>query len=251
MALSMTTNASANPWLAVVLRITAFPRALEDIDKELTWEALVGEAPESVEEQPRVKATVSKGQFLNGELIHAQYVDRVELVYSAKFDESILASGEFPVIGPFETALADCEPLMVKWIDGLPGVQRLAFGVVLRLPASNHNEAYQRLNGFLHSVNLEPGWTDFLYQINKPRLSDTKHDLVINRLMKWNAIKATSILSVSKGSVVTHEKFACQLELDVNTHQDFQAEFTKDEIQGLFQELVKLTLEIQEKGDIA
>jgi hypothetical protein len=247
----MTTNVSANPWLAVVLRVTAFPRAPEDMGKDLGWEALVGEAPESVEEQPRVKATISKGQFLNGELIHTRYVDRVELVYSARLDESVVASGGFLVIGPAELALSDCQPLMINWLDGLPGIQRLAFGAVLRMPVSSHNEAYQRLNGLLSSVNVPSGSSDFLYQINRPRASDVKHDLLINRLMKWSAIRATSIVTGAKAGVVTNEKFGCQLELDVNTHQEFQGEFTKSEIHGLFEELVKFAFEIQEKGESA
>ena len=44
---------SDDSWCTERFRVTVFPCNLEDVGQEPSWETLVGEAPSSVEQQPR------------------------------------------------------------------------------------------------------------------------------------------------------------------------------------------------------
>lgn len=238
-------------WLVTQLRATAFPFDLADIGKELDWEALVGEAPQSVEQQPRLKTKVSRGPFAAGQLICSSYPDRIELIYAANVDDAALQSGDFPHLGVFEPILADFQPLICKWLEGLPPIKRIAFGPGLIIPVGNHVEAYKMLNVLLPSVDLNPDTSDFSYQINRTRASTVIPTIRINRLTKWNALRAGALIHTTTGEVISiAEKFACRLEIDVNTQHGLESQLPKDSLLTLFGELVELSIEISKKGDI-
>jgi hypothetical protein len=51
-------------------------------------------------------------------------------------------------------------------------------------------------------------------------------------------------------TIPIQEHFACCLELDINTAQDFREELTCEQLAQVFQELVELGQEIVGEGDI-
>lgn len=244
---------AAPQWLAALVRVTAFPCNYDDIGSELDWEALVGEAPQSVEQQPRLKINVAKGPFATGELVQARYPDRTEVVFAALIDGSLFqaqANG-FPNLGEFSQALASFRPLVDHWLAGLPLIKRIAFAPTLIFPAGNHADAYERLNAWLPTVTVDNESSDFLYQINRPRISMVMPSIRINRLSKWSALRAAFTIQAAGGEPIpTPERFACRLEVDVNTQQEFDGPIPSDQLPQLFDELVALGIEISAKGDI-
>ena len=131
-----------------------------------------------------------------------------------------------------------------------------AFGAVLLRPVENRQAGYQQIAAYLPHVQLDPeGASDFLYQINRPRNSNSGiPDLRINRLSKWS-IAASMESTFSFGSTsAAHfpgpRHFACRLELDINTVPDFRDELAREQLPQIFQELVDLGKEIAKAGDI-
>lgn len=245
------TTFNADQWLTESLRITVFPCRLEDIGSELDWEKLLGEAPESVEDQPRNKYKVSRGPFGEGQLVHARYPDRIELIYATSIGPSPTES--FPNLGPMRSSLDIFGPTALRWIEGLPPIKRIAFGPSLIKPVGSHEEAYKYLGSLLHDVSLDVASSDFSYQINRPRKSRAKSDLKINRLSKWNAIKLRGLRVVGVDIALTiplPEKYAARAEMDINTDQELTDELPSKDLPALFNELVELSREILEAGDI-
>lgn len=154
--------------------------------------------------------------------------------------------------------------LILRWMKlaSCPGVNRLAVGAILLQPVENRQAGYRKLGAYLHSLKLDSESSDFLYQINRPRESLTGiTDLRINRLCKWSvALLGEVSVSLSflpkdlkpvKGSIEGQGHYACRLELDVNTSQEHEQEFSRDRLHVIFNELVDQAQEISEKGDVA
>ena len=81
-----------------------------------------------------------------------------------------------------------------RWLAvGSPSINRLAVGAVLLMPVADSRAAYQKLNGLLTAVRVDPDHSlDFFYQINWPRASMVVSELRLNRLTRWSAISVRS-----------------------------------------------------------
>src|SRR4029077_16583024 len=78
-----------------------------------------------------------------------------------------------------------------RWIKEMsPTISRLAFGAVLFQSAESHETGYELLKSYLPKLEVDSkGSFDFLYQINRPRLSMSGiPSLQINRLSKWAVV---------------------------------------------------------------
>lgn len=245
---------AGSQWLLERFRVTVFPCNFEDIGKELGWEDLTGEAPATVEQQPRHKIAISRGPYGNGDLVHSRFPDRIELIYEANLESLEKQATSFPNLGSPEAAFETFSPILNKWIESLPPIKRIAFGPILMMPVDSHAAAYERINNLLPFVTVDPNTTDFSYQINRPRDSNVIQGLKINRLSKWHALKLKAILRAGSEipiPISSDTRFACRLEIDVNTSQELTGELPKHEINNILGELVLLSVEISQRGDIA
>ena len=97
---------------------------------------------------------------------------------------------------------------------------------------------------------------DFLYQINRPRMSTNIKGLSINRLMKWAVVRLGLIRFAVRADGQTLStnlpyQFACRLELDISTDAEFSGVFNSDSLNAVFDEMVSIAKEISANGDIA
>ncbi len=239
---------SAIDWQVENLRLTAFPSpAAPFLQEELTWWTdLVGEPPETSTHQPKRGVLQQKGPVEEGQLILTIQPDRINWLFSSVEEEQ--EAKDLPIIGPFARILDSFIPLMDKWfrLETCPSVIRLAFGAVLLHPVENKQAGYQQLTRYLPSIQLDPeGMFNFLYQINRPRDTISNIDaLKINRLSKWS-VTGYTLMSLAMrpntfGLLSGQERFACRLELDINTSQYFEDEMTPEQLPEVFNELVKL-----------
>lgn len=243
-------------WQVENLRMTAFPSPSVQFDPETNWwNDLMGAPPETSIHRARQGLLRQEGQLEDKRLILTIQPDRINWLLTAiEVEEEI----DLPIIGPFEEMLGIFLPLMLRWfeLDTCPPLSRLAFGAVLLSPVDTKQLGYQQLDSFLPSVELDTeGISDFLYQINRPRDTITQIEgLQINRLSKWNVATLRQVnFIVGQTTVRTsprQEVFACRLELDINTHQDFNGELLPEQLPEVFNELVNLGREITREGDI-
>ena len=132
----------------------------------------------------------------------------------------------------------------------------MAFGSIINLPSKDKKEGYTQLSAYLKNVKIDPvNSSEFMYQINRRRNSTVGIEgLEINRLNKWSvAAIAYKIVSASplEGQVKTTElSYACHLEIDINTCQEFQNNLPKEKLSEIFDEIVCMGKEIITKGDI-
>jgi hypothetical protein len=244
-------------WQVRNLRVTAFPGPSAQFNQEPNWWAeLMGEPPETSLRQSRREILEQEDHLENGRLSLTVQPNRINWLFSAIIDEEEIA---VPIIGPFEETLGIFLPLMERWLqlDTCPPLSRIAFGTILLFPVDSQQIGYQQLNELLPSITLDPeeDVSDFSYQINRPRNTITQvEDLRINRLSKWQ-VSTIRYASLIVGQTSTRESSAqalsaCRLELDINTHQDFNSEFRSEHLLIVFNELVDLGREIARQGDV-
>ena len=221
------------------------------------WTELTGEPPETKVYKPRTRAHQEMGPFEQGKLSLITEPTRIDWRYEV-VDSEELTSEMLPTIGSFPDIKGNFTQPMRQWLelDTCPSIQRLAFGAILLQSVKNRQSGYSLLSNYLPNIRLDPdGSSDFMYQINRPRFSNLGIEgLSINRLTKWSVLTIKSgIVKPEKlflDRIPIEEHFACRLELDINTFQDFDKGFLREQLPLVFSELVELGEEITVNGDI-
>ena len=241
-----------NTWMSESIRLTCYPLTSPQVGEANYWNQLFGEPPESRTHRIRESIQQDEGIIDNSKLILGIQPMRIDWILS---HPEVL--GQF-WIGRFLDSLTPFFDLMLRWLTICPPIKRLAFGTVLVMPVDNREAGYSLLGRYLSHVQLDAeNSSDFLYQINRTRMSRTRIEgLTINRLSKWSVAKmGTFHVEISPNTPLaisnpTSELFACRLELDINTSQTYQNELPHDQLNNIFQELVDLSRELALEGDI-
>lgn len=254
------TNLSNVTWQAELLRFTAFTNSPIDVSQDIGqlswWSDLVGTPSDAKVTRSAVGEYQEEGSFAGGRLILRVDPTRIDWVLTPTPNQQQENPEGYTVIGQFQELLDQFLPLMRRWLEvsSCFPVQRLAFGGVLAQPVGSLEEGYRLLLPYLPDVRLAPeGLSDFFYQINRPRMSQSVEGLQINRLCKWGVVLQQTLTLNFLGQVSTGQGqsyFACRLELDINTAPDFRGGFSKEQALIVLQELVSLTKEVAEKGDV-
>lgn|SRR5574341_33157 len=243
-------------WDVNVLRLTLFPAPIQIGGHGNWWQTLVGEPPLKVMSEPRIGSYQATGPFRQATLILNIDLQRIEWVLTPSESEL----GSFPrILSGFEEGIELFYNIANAWYDSgiAPPVVRLAFGAVLFAPVESHADGYSRLSAYL-PFELDPEHSsDFLYQINRRRASQTGiGGLIINRLTRWSVATTGQVhfrLSPRSGeSIQQHSPpiYACHLELDINTDPEFEGELSAAQQESVLKELVALGREIAQEGDI-
>ena len=236
---------STKDWHTQLLRLTVFPSSMKSVEDLPDWESIVGNSPDQVTKQPKINILEELGQFGKGSLVYKMVPGRIDWIYRPFISDKQIPEG-LPEIGIITDALEEFKPLMIKWLKECDALARVAFGAAMFFPVDSNEAAYVSLNDYIESVKIDPGTSDFLYQINRKRPSKTLGDKVmINRLSKWKAIK----FNLQINEFELEELFACSLEIDINTMPSEQTIINKESLIDLFGELIELGLEIASKGD--
>lgn len=239
-------------WQVESLRLTVF-LAPGAVVSDSTWEDLVGKPPEISVRRPHYQ---DEGEFEDGRLTLATQPSRVDWLYTA--DLRKIETG-LPTVGSFPDAVSKFQQLMYRWLKGCPPITRLAFGTILLQPVGSRIEGYKRIAKHLPFVKLDgENSSEFMYQINRPRVSNNINILQINRLSKWSVIAMRHLqlvipvgqVAIAQPATLGEEKSACRLELDINTSHAFSGELPKERVLPIFDELIVLGKEIAERGDV-
>ena len=235
-------------WETEQLRLSVFQSTGGAAIPSEWWEALAGSPPdESTSNPKRGSATVS-GVLDSRKLVLGVELDRIDWLL---LPEDQLAPNQVPSIGKPQEALASFSTLIESWLqrDDVPDVVRMAFGAVLHHPEVDHNAGYGRLPEYVPAeVDLET--TDFLYQINQPKATETDiRDLIINRLSKWSVALLRVVAVTPIGPQVTWpDVHTLRVELDINTAATFRGPLPRQRLVGVFRELVAFGVETVEHG---
>jgi hypothetical protein len=249
-----TGRASDAEWQAESWRLSAFAPSVLPVAEQNWWMELVGQAPEAEQANRLQGVFQAHGRFERGRLILGVQLGRVDWLYSSiPIGEEVLQDG-VPTVGPAGESFEALRRLVVRWFAVSPPINRLAVGAVLTRPVASRQEAYRIITDYVPGLHLDTeGCSDFLYQINRPRISSVHSGLLINRLAKWSAaaVGLLGIMPADPTHVLQRDLYTVtRLELDINTAAGFQSAFSASELPDLVAELGGMGLEISEQGDI-
>jgi hypothetical protein len=245
-------------WQANQIRLTAFLTPAAQSQDFNWWQAVVGESPETKTIKPKMGGVQEEGLVEPGKLTLSIAPDRVDWHFSVYEKKDLLPFPALLIIGPFPDVYETFLRFMIRWLqlDTCPPIQRIAFGAILILPVESRENGYRLLSNYLHALKIDPDESsDLLYQINRPRLSVLNlTDKRVNRLSKWSVITfQEGLLRFTPSGIEqspAKEGFACRLEIDVNTSQNFKGELPRDLYQTIFTQLIDFGKEIILNGDI-
>lgn len=249
---------SVEAWETESLRFTAFPIPVSPIEDVCWWQSIVGQPPEVEVKRPREGGIRAEGSFEAGRLILETLPFRIDLRLIPSPELSSTNLG-FATIGKFTEIIEPFAQVMNKWLslDSCPEIQRIAFGAVLLASVDSRESGYRQLAAYLPSVDIDPeNSIDLLYQINRPRKSNTKiSNLTINRLTKWSvAVVLGGDFFVESEQIAYRKRLqkyvACRLELDINTNVGKQEPLPRDRIASILSEFMDVAKEIVIEGDI-
>jgi len=232
------------------LRFTAFLAPGDRLDKSNWFKDLAGVEPETRIDRPTLDQIQHIGTYRDFGLVLGSQASRVDWFLGSRPVEGLLPE---KFAGPAPETLSVFSELIQSWLERNLRVNRIAFGAVLHELADNRLEAYRRLAKYLPTVQIDPEHSsDFLYQINRPRMSKVLPELSLNRLAKWSAatfkllqfeLMPNSMPTVSDGTV------SCRFELDVNSSPEWGAVLPHESLGSLFRELSDLAVELAANGD--
>lgn len=245
-------NREAESWVAESLRFTCFLAVPLADEAYLWWEKLVGEKPEASVTRADVGLRQQEGAFGLGRLKLVILPGRIDWYLNAAASEQ-RAEEIVPTLGPFLSAVDSLRPLLHKWLPDAPAMTRIALGAVLIRPVPDLAAGYRVLSDYLHAVKVDPGGSSELsYTINRARQSTSISSLRINRLCKWSVLSMQTVtLDVGSTQAISDKpRYACRLELDMNTAGNVKDALPRSQLALVFEELVTLGEEIARKGDI-
>ncbi len=244
-----------NAWVAQVLRLTAYYSQDQEFDLPSWWAELAGASPEKDTKDLKTATRTVEGPSGSGRLILQKNPLVINLSYQPDAHALCKIDG-IPAVGYFDAAYRDFLSLAKKLlsIESFCPVKRLAFGLTLNLPAENLEQALRQLAPYTKGVTIDAANSrDFMYRINRRRRSTGDvPDLYINRLSTWQTVAYHSVMAGPAATPATTSapQHACQLELDMNTAQEFAGPLPVDKLKTIFEELASMGTEIIEKGDI-
>ncbi len=241
-------------WLIEQTRVTVFTLPNATIDYSGWWAALATNEPDQVNQQPKIGLYQARGHFDDDKDLVLQIKDnRIDWFFVPP--QPTVEPPRLPSVGNFPEALDAFVTLIQRWLPSCPDASRLALGGVLFQPQADRNVAYVQLQKYLPAVRLDPRTSEFLYQINRPRNTQTGiPQLRINRLTKWSVMLLQSLLiAAGEGSPTvtgTHREVACRLEVDLNSSAEFVGPLPPDRLVPLLNELATWAKEIAISGDV-
>lgn len=239
----------SDEWLIESLRATVFPAPGSKPNPEGWWRDLVGSEPDTRTVKPATGEWVEEGPFGPARLVLTiNPIGVMQWQLGAPPPTEI--SADIVSAGKLSELLPPFAKLVDLWFPKAPIMSRIAFGVQALLPVAGHREGYEKLSTLLRAVKVDPATSEFLYRINRPRVSKTGiPDLQINRLSTWHVLKM-ALMVVGATPQVINEKYACRAQLDINTVPTFPGTFAAQQAAAIFGELLDLSFEILERGDV-
>jgi hypothetical protein len=247
-----TSKSAELAWLAESLRFTAFPVA-EQVNTPTVFGRVAGAEPEEEIKRPALGLRQEHGPYLGKRLTIVQQRAQTDLVLSMSPASPEALQYGFVTIGDLNEAIVHFEKAVVTWLESAPEVKRVALGLILLLPFESTPEAYRVLRSLLPLVDFDPNTeSDVIWQINRPRNTNTEPKFTLNRLSNWRIIEVVSV----QVSGTTPPRAAgpaiplLRLELDINTSASRTEPIGKSSLTTLWGELRKAALDISRLGDI-
>lgn len=244
-------------WNTQVARLTAFPLTRFDVAHFANiWAEIAGSPPEGDEARPREGSRRQWGTLADGRILEivvqpARLDWHLAAAVTSDSSPPQLHAGAMPVVT--EAFVGSVK----GWLTQLAHpISRLGYGTIVISPVASREDGYSALNDLVPSLNLNlsSGFSDLLFQINRPRQQADLGNIAINRLMKWSVARIQTFALTAGGFAVNKlppvEETFLRLELDINTvPPEVPEALAASELFPIFQKCVDLANEIAECGE--
>jgi hypothetical protein len=246
------------PWLVEQMRCTAFLLPLFDVSAEAVFKTVADSDPLLLSANRQQAVETASGLLGDFKLDVVKNPGRLDIVLQPK--EEPVQTPTIDALGPWSEIVEVFSGSVHRWLRTHPQLQRLALGAIVTDEVKDRMTGYRLLNELLPMVEIDVEHSsDFLYQINRPRLAtfENAKSLKINRLSKWSVAqvmvrtlrfsakeplqRATNVL----GSVRNY----CRAELDLSTDAETM-ELRGGDLEAIWETLVSFAREMLVKGDI-
>jgi len=233
---------------AIVFPVTSPREISQDWFREIT-----GERPEQTSAQQA--EAVAVGPYQGGMLNLT--VDLLRILFTLHAKPGKEAPSVFATLD--ESPANACKSfvsLVGRWIDHsrLP-IKRIGFAGRLIHRTKDQRAGYRVLAKFLPTLTFSPHCSDLLFRINRPRVLKTIiKGQKLNRMSTWTLMggtKMAQMIPANAPPVMSSRdlEYACALEFDVSTSQDFGGALPHKRLKRVLNELLEAALEISKKGD--
>jgi hypothetical protein len=236
------------PWSVRSVRFTGFlmPDAVVPAN---VFSDIAGEPENSVVQKAK-GISADMGHFRDAAATFQTQPGRFDWLFAAPDDPTTAPS----VLGEYPSSLQPFVDVLSKWASGdaFPAVKRVALGVVLVDPVNTRDEGLEKLRRFIDAVPTGPN-ADFLYQVNRYRVSRVIDSLNINRLAKWS-VSQMQLFEVAIGPQVNASRVGqaitfANLDLDISTSAEHNDRLPHEKIPAIIDDMVAGVNEIATQGD--
>jgi hypothetical protein len=244
-------------WYAQQVRLTLFTvEKLRPQDPSDLWEGFTDIPPETDIYTRAQNQRRQTGAFGDDALLELRIQpERLDWYLNPLVEPT---NREPPNLGHHREVTARVLKLLDVWVPKAPmSFWRPALGVILFSPVDTRREGYQILSEIAPSIqfNLEDEISDFMFQINRPKLSKVINSRKINRLMKWSVglFQGFTVTISPNSTQEDMNQYACRVELDINAATSIGTQVALDstQIPAIFEEFVKMVDDIALKGELA
>jgi hypothetical protein len=245
------------PWKSEIVRLTLFRAPGTKFDLLDLWTKVIGGEPEDVSEQPLRGTGKVEGTYNSNRMILTMDSLQSRLDWTLTPAPKDSRDLGFQDLGAFDASVDSFFALHSKHLNLYSGIVRIAIGAVAMHPVTDRREGYKNLDLLLPSIEVDvENSSDFMYQINRPRVSVVLSDTIINRISKWGVVVALFgymnefPVSGQAPSLPTAEISATRMELDISTDAKRKEEIPTESMPALIAELKGLMHEVANNGDI-
>ena len=241
-------------WQPNTLRISVFPMSSSPVRGQSgLWKRAMRQEPDSIDFRPKDKLTTEQGVIGD---IHLRVAIRDERIdWFLQSQPNLLDGGQpktVPVMHDLEAASKIVRDVAIA--SAQVSLQRLAFSVALVEIIPSLDSALRRLSEHLPELRLDNVGSDFVYQVNRRRRSQTVPQSEINRIAKWSVLQGGSVnlvVSPSAKAVVDASEvlYGARLDLDIN-NVPARSAISGKKLPILLEELTTIASEIALKGDV-
>ena len=247
-------EAGFGDWDVESLRASIFHQAdLGVSELSSIWQSATGNEPESINSQPQNRVTRATGRLGENNLLLSTQDERIDWLIRPILDPN-QQQVPVPVLRGVEGTSSFLHKAILNSLQKIPVVMRLAFAPVLVRRVSNPTEGLKQLAVYLPGVDLDSlEARDFVYQINRRRVSTSASHIQINRLARWSTehiegVEIAMTPSQQPRVIQTENIFTRKLNLDINT-ATVKSAMANERIPSLFDELMSLASELAIEGD--
>ncbi len=241
-------------WKVESLRLTVFHQ-VSDPPRGL-WEKLMGSAPDSRDEKPKLGVSSEQGSATGNSLILQTQRGRLDWLFMPMPPPPNIHTNEVASLLSVEDSIKLFDQALLTTFSFTRNPTRLALGVVLFEECSDQRSCTKRIAEHVPGIrDAIIDTTDLIFQVNRIRRSKRVPHVTINRICNWqvaNVLGGNIYVTPTQAPQFQSSapKSLAKVTLDINTVAGQTTAISTDNYRKLLSEFVELAHEVAVEGDI-